>query len=319
MPSYSRDLKALIILLIINTLISVIYYLLNKFVFKKNKEQINENGEKERKHSLELRLFIMIVVPIVGPVFFIASWIVFKVFFSEPVDLEDVVFSKDKVKFNVRAEEEKERNLTSLEEAVEITDKKDLRTLMMSVVSGDIQKFLSSINFALTSDDTETAHYAASVLQDALNDFRVNVEKQYKKLHEDPANRVVYAEALIEYMNAVLKQRVFIEMEQKEYVGKLDEVTEIFYEEAKERLTDEQIENVALRLLETENYEACEKWCDRAKILHPMALSTYTCRLKLYFKQERREEFFEVIEELKSSSIVIDKETLELIRVFRKE
>ena len=108
MPSYSRDLKALIILLIINTLISVIYYLLNKFVFKKNKEQINENGEKERKHSLELRLFIMIVVPIVGPVFFIASWIVFKVFFSEPVDLEDVVFSKDKVKFNVRAEEEKE-------------------------------------------------------------------------------------------------------------------------------------------------------------------------------------------------------------------
>ena len=319
MPSYGRDLKALIILILINTLVSVIYYVLNKFVFRKNKEQEREDGKKEVKHSLELRLFVMVLVPIVGPLFFIMSWVIFKVFFSEPVDLEDVVFSKDKVKFNVRAEEEKERNLTSLEEAVEITDKKDLRTLMMSVVSGDIQKFLSSINFALTSNDSETAHYAASVLQDALNDFRVNVEKQYKKLKEEPEHRVVYAEALIEYMNAVLKQKVFIDMEQKEYVEKLDEVTEIFYEEAKERLTDEQIEHVALRLLEIEDYDNCEKWCDRAKILHPVALSTYTCRLKMLFKMERREEFFETIEELKQSSIVIDKETLELIRVFRKE
>ena len=180
MPSYGRDLKALIILILINTLVSVIYYVLNKFVFRKNKEQEREDGKKEVKHSLELRLFVMVLVPIVGPLFFIMSWVIFKVFFSEPVDLEDVVFSKDKVKFNVRAEEEKERNLTSLEEAVEITDKKDLRTLMMSVVSGDIQKFLSSINFALTSNDSETAHYAASVLQDALNDFRVMLKSSIR-------------------------------------------------------------------------------------------------------------------------------------------
>ena len=140
--------------------------------------RLTYRDEKKKKHSLELRLIVMILVPVAGPLFFIFSYLVYKLFFSEPVDLEDVVFSKDKVKFNVRAEEEKERNLISLEEAVEITDKKELRTLMMSVVSGDTQKFLSSINFALTSNDSETAHYAASVLQDALNDFRINVEKQ---------------------------------------------------------------------------------------------------------------------------------------------
>ena len=318
MSSFGRDLIIFLLILLINAVIATVYYLLSKFIFK-GSENKNSKDEKGKKHSLEIRLAVMLLVPVAGPLYFIFSWIVYKVFFSEPVDLEDVIFSKDKVKFNVRAEEEKERNLTSLEEAVEITDKKDLRTLMMSVVSGDIQKFLASINFALSSNDSETAHYAASVLQDALNDFRVNVEKQCKKIREDKENSLIYAEALIEYMNAVLKQKVFIEMEQKDYVLRLDEITEIFYDGAQEKINEEQMENVAMRLLEIGEFEKCEKWCDRIKALHPLTLAAYTCRLKLLFNMGRREEFFATIEELKASSIVIDKDTLELIRVFRKD
>jgi hypothetical protein len=156
-------------------------------------------------------------------------------------------------------------------------------------------------------------------MQDALNDFRVKVEKQYKKIKEDEENRAVYAEALIEYMNAILAQNVFIEMEQKDYVNRLDEVADIFYEDARDRINEEQMEDAALRLLEIQEYEKCEKWCDRIKLLHPSTLPAYTCRLKLLFNMGRREEFFDTIEELKASSVVIDKETLELIRVFRKE
>ena len=84
-------------------------------------------------------------------------------------------------------------------------------------------------------------------------------------------------------------------------------------------INEEQMEDVALRLLEIQEYEKCEKWCDRIKLLHPSTLPAYTCRLKLLFNMGRREEFFDTIEELKASSVVIDKETLELIRVFRKE
>ncbi|MCR5848956.1 MAG: hypothetical protein K6G75_12695 [Lachnospiraceae bacterium] len=317
MPSYGRDLIIFLVMLLINAIVSVVYYLLARFVFE-SKESKYSKEEKDKKHSLEIRLIVMLIVPVIGPIFFIVSWLIYKVFFSEPVDLEDVIFSKDKVKFNVRAEEEKERNLTSLEEAVEITDKKELRTLMMSVVGGDIRKFLSSINFALTSNDSETAHYAASVMQDALNDFRINVAKRIKKMNEDEDNKAVHAEALIEYMNAILEQKVFIDMEQREYVDKLDEAADILYEEGRDRITEEHMEKVALRLLETGEYDKCEKWCDRLKIVHPLTLATYTCRLKLLFNMGRKEEFFETIEELKNSSIVIDKETLELIRVFRQ-
>ncbi len=45
-------------------------------------------------------------------------------------------------------------------------------------------------------------------------------------------------------------------------------------------------------------------------------LSAYTCRLKLYFTQQNKEAFFSTLNDLKRSDVVIDRETLELIRVF---
>lgn len=59
-----------------------------------------------------------------------------------------------------------------------------------------------------------------------------------------------------------------------------------------------------------------EKWCMRLARQHGNALAAYTCRLKLYFTMGEKEKFFEVLQELKESDIIIDNETLELIRIF---
>lgn len=48
---------------------------------------------------------------------------------------------------------------------------------MLNVIRGDYQNSLSSINLALNSEDSETAHYAASILQDVLNNFRSQVQE----------------------------------------------------------------------------------------------------------------------------------------------
>lgn len=312
MPSTRQDVIILLIILLINAIVSVVYFLINRFAGDK------KNG---LRNSAWIRLFIMLFIPVIGPIFFFMSWVMYKIFYSSPVDLEDVIFSKDRIKFNLKADEEKERNLVSMEEAVEITEKRDLRELMMKVVGGDIKKFLYAINLALNSNDSETAHYAASVLQDALNDFRVFVHKHYKEINElekEDERRIIYAEALIEYMNPVLKQKVIIEIEQEEFIRILDDVTNILYNEARDRISVDNMEDVTLRLLDINDYDKCEEWCEKLKTLYPDALATYTAKLKLLFKLQKKEEFFEVIDELKNSSIVIDKETLELIRVFQR-
>ena len=271
---------------------------------------------KTNKHYI-VGFVVMIVCPLVGPLFYLLAYLFYKLFFQEPVDLEDVIFSKERIKSFVSAEEESERNLVSLEEAIEITDEKELRTLMMNVVRGDVQKFLYSMSLALNSQDTETAHYAASMLQDALNDFRTKVEKERMLVLEDSEQSVLYAETLVEYMNQVLEQRAFTDMEQRNFVGIMEEMCDILYQKAPGRMSSVMYEAISLRLLEIEEYDQAEKWCNRAKVFYPNTLASFTTQLKLYFASGKKEQFFETVEELKNSSVVVDNETLELLRVFK--
>ena len=294
----------IVTLVVLNFIVAALYYIVNT-VIKLNKEK-----------SILIKTFVIALCPVVGIVFISLSYLWYKVFMSAPVDLEDVIFGKDHPKFETKAEEDKERNMIPLEEAIAITEKQDLRTLMMNVVSSDIKNSLASITLALNSEDTETAHYAASVLQDALNDFRTTVDKEYKEIMEDAPDKYERCRNLINYMDQVLSQKVFIEMEQRSYVGTMEAVGEILYRAEPDSLDSEQFEAISLRLLGIEDFENCEKWCERARIHCPSALSSYTCQLKLFFSQGRRDDFFKCIEELKASPIVIDKETLELIRVF---
>lgn len=302
----AKQLIAFGIVLFINFLIVVIYLLWNLLLRK-----------KENKGSYWIRAIVMLLCPVVGVCFFLISQVLYILFFSEPVDLEDVVFSKERVRTFVHADEESERNMVPLEEAIAITDTDGLRKLMLNIVRGDISKTLSAISLALNSEDTETAHYAASVLQDELNEFRMTVQRQYKYITTQEENRLLYAGMLVDYLNQFLEQKVLTELEQKSYVKIMDEVCNLIYYEEKERLSSTQYEAVCLRLMEVEDYENCEKWCKRAIYEYPNSLSSYTCQLKLYFNSGQKERFFAVIDELKQSAIVIDSETLELLRVFR--
>lgn len=302
----TKQMIVFLTILAVNLLIIIIYLIVNLLLRKQN-----------NKRGVWIRAAIMLLCPIVGVCFFSLAHILYLIFFSEPVDLEDVIFSKERVRSFIHADEESERNMVPLEEAIEVTDTDSLRNLMMNVVRGDIKKSLAAIALALNSEDTETAHYAASVLQDALNEFRMTVQKDYTLVMSGDENKAVYAGILIEYMNQVLEQKVLTDVEQISYVRMMDDISEVLYVTERERMTSVQYEAICLRLLEIEDYDGCKKWCERAEYQYPNTLSTYTCQLKLYFNSGQKERFFAVIEELKKSAIVIDNETLELIRVFR--
>lgn len=300
----TRELIWFLVILVINLLVVVGYVIWN--ILRK----------EENKRSYMLKAVVMLICPIVGPCFFAFATILFKTVFSGAVDLEDVIFSKDRVKTYIHADEERDRNIVPLEEAIEITDKDNLRVLMMNLVRGDIKQSLSKMAMALNSEDTETAHYAASVLQDALNDFRNKVQQSLMIIEADGERALEHACVLIEYMDMVLKQHVLTDMEQKTYVDILNDVCERVYSTDSKKMASDYYEAVSVRLLEIGAYDRSQKWCDRAEYHYPNTLSTYTSQLKLYFTSGQKDKFFHVLEELRKSSIVIDNETLEMIRVF---
>lgn len=302
-----------IVILIINTVISAIY-LVWHMVHADSGECMEEG--KDNRTGYILKSVVMFLCPVTGPMFFFTGYVMYHTIFRQEVDLDDVIFSKDRVKVHKRADAEREGNLAPIEEALAVSDKDSLRTLVLNVVRGDVKNSLASLALALNSEDTETSHYAASVLRDELNDFRQESQQLYNAIKEDGEHSVEYACILVEYMNGVLSQDVFHDMEQETFVKMMEEAAGYIYIKDKERLTSEYIEWVCLRLLGTGSYDDMEMWCKRSIELYPDELSTYTCQLKLYFTTENKEKFFAVLKKLRQSDVVIDKETLELIRIF---
>ena len=314
-----QGIAIFLIILIINTVISFIF--LNISLGNCAYQSVRERRAGIPKSSDSKLCFMifgmMMVAPVLGPAFFGAGWLLGRYVFKEPADLGDAMFSKDKAESRNPADVERDRNIVPMEEALAISDKSALRTLMMNVLKGDAGNYLSAISKALNSNDTETAHYAASVLRDALNDFRSNVQDMYNTLEKaDVEEAADTCEKLIIYINSFLVQNVFTPMERIDYVDTLEEVATILNDIAPDRMKAEYFEWVASRLLETEKYSQCEYWCSLSMGRYPNELSSYTINLKLYFQQGNKEKFFSVMKSLKESSIVIDKETLELIRTF---
>ncbi|MCR4946882.1 MAG: hypothetical protein K5929_08075 [Lachnospiraceae bacterium] len=295
----------MIILLILNLIAVCVYLILYR--------------KREKRRGVIIKAVVMLLCPVAGVLFFGLAAFLQKTFFNEPVDLADVVFSKDRTHFASAPEESREKNLVSLEEAIEVTDNTNLRELMMSVVRGETMEFLGAISLALNSRDSETAHYAASVLQDAVNEFRLNVELRKKEYFETPNGtyKQVLGESIITYMNTILKQNVFSERETAEYVRLMERICSDMYGDYNSNMSAELMEILCIMLLNVHEYELCEKWCDRLVKDHPDSLPAYTCKMKLFFNTGRTEEFFSVVSALQNSTVVIDNETLEFLRAFR--
>ena len=308
-----------VIVWIINFIISVLYYLWGALFYVPARDHQDKDEAEylhDNRRTYLIRVIVMVLCPIIGPLFFLISHLIYMTIFRQEVDLEDVIFSKERVKTNAKADEERERNLVPLEEALAVSDKKNLRMLMLNVIRGDLQDSLESISLALNSEDSETSHYAASVLRDELNDFRVKVQKIYTDIKEEKPEQTDSEEMLIDYMNRILCQKVFTEIEQAKFVNIMVEAAESIYQKNASRMLPQRYEAVCLRLIEQKQFEQADIWCERLAKQFPDELVAYTCRLKLYFKENDRDRFFLVMDQLKKSDIIIDNETLELIRVF---
>ena len=312
MMNSDKYLRWFIIFLIVNLIVSLLYLLFGMIFNRTSRKKVAR------------RRLSMLYAPGIGPLLFFISYLFYRLLFYRKVDLSDVVFSKEKSKELVRINEEKERDFVPVEEAIEVADKGELRELVLNMAQGDYSESLSAINMALNAEDTETSHYAASILQDAINDFRMLVRKENARINdideEDESKReqlIFDIKKLFVYMNKVLEQRILSKLEQNGYTDILDKLLEKYYRLAGASITSEMYEAMALRLIETEKYDRARSWCERALWRYPNTLASYTTLIKLYFSCGDRENFFKTMQELKESNIVIDRETLELIRAFQ--
>ena len=300
-----------LIVVIINCLIAAVY-LLWYLVFKRDQD----NRKQYIMHTV-----IMVLCPVIGPLFFLCSFLKYHFLRFGDRDLSDVEFSKSRHNPRLKADEERERNIVPVEEAILISDKEKKRKNMLNVLLGETDEALSSIAMALNSDDSEVAHYAASFLQSKLDVFRENVRRamqiiQEKESREEPCTEDILA--LIRYMEQLLKQKVLTQLEQTDYVGQMEGLCQKVYDMAKDQIDPICYSGICRLLIDLKAYDRAEVWEERFAAQYPDQLQAYKLRMRLYFEMEEKDKFFETLDQLKSSNVVIDNQTLKLIRMVQQ-
>lgn len=305
---------------ILNTILAVAYLLVACLVVvpvrtsKEKREGIEVVHDKRMNYFL--RFFVMLLCPVIGPLFFLGSHLFCMMFYGLEPNLEDVEFEKTRSKTYLKADENRQRGIVPLEEAALVSDKKDLRQVMLNTIKGNVDGSLAAIALVLNVEDSESSHYAAAVLSDKLDEFRNNCQKMMKAMEEEPPEDCSCEEELIPYMDSVLRQQVFTGLEQRRYVLMMERATASFFVKDREHLPAQRYEALCLRLMECGEYENAKKWSARLWEQYPNELSAYTVRLKLAFILKDHEVFFQTLTALRQSDVVLDSETLELVRTF---
>ena len=305
------QLSLLILILIINTVIAVIYLLWGILRLK--------DKEAERSHRAKyfMLFFVILVCPLIGPLFLGCSHILYLLFSSREVDMADVSFSRERVKTYTPADIERDINIAPMQEALVVSDVGRRRKLLLDVLKKDIRRSLGAIAIALNNPDTETSHYAASVIMDVLSDFRGNVQNMHEKLKEDPGDFEL-GSMMLKYINEVLHQNILSEDEKRSYTYLEDEIGDLLYRHHKD-----QVEGLLYRyliddLVNIEEFSVAEKWVHRAMKYRDYQLDTYIGCLKYYFVYNDRDAFLKCMDRLKQSGIVVNRELMELIRMFQE-
>ena len=286
-------------------------YLLWYLVFKR---------EQDNRGQYIMYAVIMALCPVVGPLFFLCGFLKYRFIKFGDRDLSDVEFSKQRHAARTKADEERERNIVPVEEAIMISDQEKKRANMLNILLGETEEALSAIALALDSDDSEVAHYAASFLQSKLDAFREHVRQTKQAIQERKDRGEPYQDAvlaLIRDMNQILKQQVLTRVEQLDYVGQLEALCQELYDNDRDALEASCYSSLFSRLLELKEYDRAEAWGERFADQYPDQLQPYTLRMKLYFETEQTEKFTAIMAKLRASDIEIDYQTLELIRMIQ--
>ena len=299
------------IILILNALIAA-GYLIWHLIMKKD----TDNRKQYVMHTM-----IMLICPVIGILYFFFGFVKYHFVKLGERDLSDVEFSKKRNVARMKADEERERNIVAVEEAILVSDQEKKRTNMLNILLGETDESFSSIALALDSDDSEVAHYAASFLQSKMDRFRETVRKMQQKIEADDIEEEECQEQtlqLIQYMNHMLKQNVFTQVEQIDYVKQMEQLGEKLFQNGRDRITPACYECILGRIMELKEYDEAEVWGNRFSEQYPDQLSAYTLRLKLYFEANRKDKFFEVLDQLRVSAVVVDNQTLEMIRMIQR-
>lgn len=303
----TQKLIVVLAILIINTLVALGYLIYGIIDTRRHEER--------RLCKYIINFIVLFLCPVAGPLVLSLGTIMYRIFFDSSIDLAAITFSKDRVDILEHPDMESEINLVPMEEAILIDDKENLRQLLLTVLRGDISKSINAVTKALNSSDSEASHYAASAIMDINNEFQNTLQKFHAQLEATPDDKEVN-QLFIEYLIKMLNTNFLSDMELKTYVYTLSQTCQHVFDFDKSYMKAGYYSNLIKLLVRIGDIQAAHLWVPRLLSEYPEEMESYRCILRFYYSIQDKENFFHHLERLKRSDVSIDKDLLDLIRIY---
>ena len=301
----------IIIILVINTVIALVY-LIYGLVRRRRAEQ-----ERGHRGKYVMLAFVILVTPPVGICFLAFSHILYKLGSGKEVDMSDVSFSRERVKVDIAADIGSEINIVPMKEALNVSDTALRRRMLLDVLKRDTAKAMATLSVAIENPDSETSHYAASVMTDALSEFRGTVQNMAEALKKDPEDMDL-AVSLLSSLLEVLGKGMLIGTEKSTYTHMANDTAQSIYDNDVSLLKGADYKRLAGLLTDIGIMSTAEEWVRRGMEQRPESLDVYVGAMKYYYTIKNRDRFFECLDRLKRSSVVLDNEAMQYMRLFRR-
>ncbi len=262
--------------------------------------------------------FFILVTPIVGPLCLFFAQLYNLIFYRKEqmeLSLEELSLSDSRIDKVVDIDIEKETDKIPLSEAMLSTDRKNRRKVLLDVLKSPKDEVtLSVIKEAAKDEDTEVSHYAISYITAATTSFRTREEEAFKFLKEYPSveARVKYIECLCE----ILSPKFFTEFEQEVYIVSLDEQIRLLRQEDTQAVTGIMLTQIVGLFDELDQQTKVLEYLSYAREIATKDLNATKLCLKYYFKHEDKQNFSQLLQEVKVSVLELDSEVLDWIRFY---
>lgn len=226
-------------------------------------------------------------------------------------------FSRDNLHFLHEVEKEKEMNQVAMSEALVLNQFEYRRNMVMQLLNEeDTLHYLEVLQDALDNDDTETSHYASTVimeLQRKVQEELIEKEMLYEKNQEERQYAVEWEEILYK----ILGSKLYDEQNRKRYFVKYKKVSDDFMEEncPMEQYLYHKIQVLFMEKNYTEASQVCRRYLD----CYPESENAVLCQLEAFIKAKDYAGMKEFLKTMSERPVILTQKTLKYIRFFREE
>ena len=297
-----NSLTLVLTLLIINLLISlgVLFW-----------DIMKENGKMTAVHFI-----VNLLCPIIGPAYFLGSFILLKTSLrNKELTYSDIGFDSTRHVKKLKSDFLEEVDILPLEEAFSVSKTKDRRRALLTTLKKDYSKNISTVLLGLNNEDSETSHYAASVVLSTISDYLNLLSKLREAYLENtniPGPALEYLDVLKEFMESNIIDKV----DRRKYAIIYLETLDWLYLNFNENVQEEHYVFLIESMMNIDNNEAATKWSTRALRAFPENDSIYYVTMKMHYFFGNKDEFLALLDNIMTSNINISNQTLQTIRFF---